>query len=147
MLGICVPLRPCFYKPLAVFKRNVGMIFIFQTNFYICFIMPTKISNKRTGKLDIRIKNKIIRIPISTTWKIRFLCMGSVKNLTSTTSLFLRGPMYNTVFLTSQTIWQSEIVNWLNEKKLPLERVQLMAGLRWISSTLRYSQNPMEERR
>jgi integrase/recombinase XerD len=46
-----------------------------------------------------------------------------------------------------RTIRQSVIANWLNEKKLPLEQVQLMAGHRWISSTLRYRSNNTEEQR
>ncbi len=45
------------------------------------------------------------------------------------------------------TIRQSVIANWLNEKKLPLEQVQLMAGHRWISSTLKYRQNNIEQQR
>lgn len=36
------------------------------------------------------------------------------------------------------TIRQSVISNWLNEKKLPLEQVQLMSGQRWISTTVKY---------
>jgi len=45
------------------------------------------------------------------------------------------------------TIRQSVIANWLNEKNLPLEQVQLMAGHRWMSSTERYKQiNPNEQR-
>lgn len=38
-------------------------------------------------------------------------------------------------------------VNWLNEKKIPLEQVQLMAGHKWISSTLKYRQNDTDEQR
>jgi integrase/recombinase XerD len=45
------------------------------------------------------------------------------------------------------TIRQSVIANWLNEKKLPLEQVQLMAGHRWISSTIKYRQNNIEQQR
>ncbi|HET6993250.1 MAG TPA: tyrosine-type recombinase/integrase [Bacteroidia bacterium] len=40
--------------------------------------------------------------------------------------------------LTAQTIRQSVIAFWLNEKKIPLEQVQLLAGHKWISSTQRY---------
>jgi integrase/recombinase XerD len=49
--------------------------------------------------------------------------------------------------LNSKTIRQSVISNWLNERKMPLEQVQLMAGHRWISSTLPYRQVCVEEQR
>lgn len=49
--------------------------------------------------------------------------------------------------LTPVTIRQSVIANWLNEKKLPLEQVQLMAGQKWISTTLLYRQANLEEQR
>jgi integrase/recombinase XerD len=40
--------------------------------------------------------------------------------------------------ITSTIIRDSVISHWLNEKKIPLEQVQLLAGHRWISSTERY---------
>lgn len=49
--------------------------------------------------------------------------------------------------LTPATIRQSVISNWMNEKKLPLEQVQLLAGHRWISSTAKYRQHNMEQQR
>lgn len=49
--------------------------------------------------------------------------------------------------LNPSTVRQSVISNWLNEKKLLLENVQLMAGHRWISTTARYRQKPADERR
>lgn len=49
--------------------------------------------------------------------------------------------------LTPATIRQSVVSNWLNEKKLPLEQVQLLAGHRWISSTAKYRQHNMEQQR
>lgn len=49
--------------------------------------------------------------------------------------------------LNPKTIRQSVIANWLNEKKLPLEQVQLMAGHKWISSTMRYRSNDAEGQR
>ncbi|MCW3083930.1 MAG: phage integrase family protein [Bacteroidetes bacterium] len=49
--------------------------------------------------------------------------------------------------LNPQTIRQSVISNWMNEKKLPLEQVQLMAGHKWISSTIKYRQTNVEEQR
>jgi integrase/recombinase XerD len=49
--------------------------------------------------------------------------------------------------LTTRTIRDSVISYWLNDKKLPLEQVQLMAGHRWISSTERYKQESLEEQR
>jgi len=42
--------------------------------------------------------------------------------------------------LSPQTIRQSVIANWINEKHIPLEQVQLLAGHRWLSSTQRYKQ-------
>lgn len=49
--------------------------------------------------------------------------------------------------LTTTTIRDSVIAYWLNERKIPLEQVQLIAGHRWISSTLRYRQTPTNEQR
>lgn len=49
--------------------------------------------------------------------------------------------------LTPATIRQSVVSNWLNEKKLPLEQVQLLAGHRWISSTAKYRQHNLEQQR
>jgi site-specific recombinase XerD len=45
------------------------------------------------------------------------------------------------------TIRQSVIANWLNEKKLPLEQVQLMSGQRWLSTTVKYRQISLEKDR
>lgn len=49
--------------------------------------------------------------------------------------------------LTTKTIRDSVISNWLNERKLPLEQVQLLAGHRWISCTERYVEISMDEQR
>jgi integrase/recombinase XerD len=49
--------------------------------------------------------------------------------------------------LTTTAIRDSVIANLLNEKKMPLEQVQLFAGHRWICSTQRYLQTPVEEQR
>ncbi len=49
--------------------------------------------------------------------------------------------------LNSMTIRQSVIANWLNEKRLPLEQVQLYAGHKWISSTAEYRYTSVEEQR
>jgi integrase/recombinase XerD len=49
--------------------------------------------------------------------------------------------------LTAKTIRDSVIFNLLNERRLPLEQVQLFAGHRWICSTQRYLQAHAEEQR
>lgn len=49
--------------------------------------------------------------------------------------------------LSPKTIRDSVIALWLNDLKIPLEQVQLMAGHRWISSTERYVQTSIEEQR
>ena len=49
--------------------------------------------------------------------------------------------------LNPELIRQSVISNWLNEKRFPLEQVQLMAGHKWISTTARYRQTPADEKR
>jgi integrase/recombinase XerD len=49
--------------------------------------------------------------------------------------------------LTPATIRQSVIANWLNEKKLPLEQVQLISGQKWISTTIKYKQVNVDEQR
>jgi len=45
------------------------------------------------------------------------------------------------------TIRQSVISNWLNERKFPMEDVQLMAGHKWMSTTERYKQVNLDEQR
>lgn len=49
--------------------------------------------------------------------------------------------------LNPQTIRQSVITNWLNVQNIPLEDVQLLSGLKWMSSTERYVRPNMDERR
>lgn len=49
--------------------------------------------------------------------------------------------------LSPDTIRQSVISNWLNERRFPLEQVQLMAGHRNISTTAKYRQSPMDDKR
>jgi site-specific recombinase XerD len=56
-------------------------------------------------------------------------------------------PLFPDRNLNPGTVRQSVIANWLNEKKLPMETVQLMVGHRWISTTLRYRQSNNEEKR
>lgn len=56
-------------------------------------------------------------------------------------------PLFPDRKLTTISIRQSVIANWLNEKKLPLEQVQLWAGHKWISSTAPYRQISIEEQR
>jgi integrase/recombinase XerD len=56
-------------------------------------------------------------------------------------------PLFPDRNLNAKTIRQSVIANWLNEKKIPLEQVQLLAGHRWPSSTAVYRQNSIEEER
>lgn len=56
-------------------------------------------------------------------------------------------PLFPGRNLNPSTIRQSVIANWLNEKKYPLETVQLMAGHRWMSTTVRYRQTVNDEKR
>jgi integrase/recombinase XerD len=49
--------------------------------------------------------------------------------------------------LTTKSIRDSVIAFWLNVRNIPLEQVQLLAGHRWISSTLRYRQVSIDEQR
>lgn len=56
-------------------------------------------------------------------------------------------PLFPNRNLNPQTIRQSVISNWMNEKKLLLEQVQLMAGHKWFSSTVKYRQHNIEEQR
>lgn len=56
-------------------------------------------------------------------------------------------PLFPERNLNPKTIRQSVIANWLNERKLPLEQVQLMAGHKWVSSTERYKQANLNEQR
>lgn len=56
-------------------------------------------------------------------------------------------PLFPDRNLNPRTIRQSVISNWLNEKRLPLEQVQLLAGHRWISATAKYRYSPIAEQR
>ncbi|MCD6068882.1 MAG: phage integrase family protein [Bacteroidetes bacterium] len=56
-------------------------------------------------------------------------------------------PLFPDRNLSPETIRQSVISNWLNERKFPLDQVQLMAGHRFISSTAKYRQTPADEKR
>lgn len=56
-------------------------------------------------------------------------------------------PLFPDRNLNCEIVRQSVIANWLNEKRFPLEQVQLMAGHRWISTTARYRQTPADEKR
>ncbi|MFL5763590.1 MAG: tyrosine-type recombinase/integrase [Bacteroidia bacterium] len=56
-------------------------------------------------------------------------------------------PLFPDRRLNCEAIRQSVISYWLNERKFPLEQVQLMAGHRWISTTVRYRQSPLDEKR
>lgn len=47
-------------------------------------------------------------------------------------------PLFNQKKMNPKAIRMSVISNWLNEKKLPLEDVQQMAGHKWPSSTEKY---------
>ncbi len=49
--------------------------------------------------------------------------------------------------LSTKSIRDSVIAYWLNDRKIPLEQVQLIAGHRWISSTSRYRQASIVEQR
>jgi site-specific recombinase XerD len=68
-----------------------------------------------------------------------------VEDINYLTSTFK--PLFPDRNLNPLTIRQSVIANWLNEKKIPLEQVQLMSGQKWISSTIKYRQTSMEEQR
>ncbi|PLX01111.1 MAG: integrase [Marinilabiliales bacterium] len=70
------------------------------------------------------------------------LTIDDINYLVSTYKILFPGRNLN-----PRTIRQSVIANWLNEKKIPLEQVQLMAGHRWISSTAEYRFTSDEERR
>ncbi|HTA81475.1 MAG TPA: tyrosine-type recombinase/integrase [Bacteroidia bacterium] len=56
-------------------------------------------------------------------------------------------PLYPDKNLNAMAIRDSVICYWLNECKIPLEQVQLMAGHRWISCTERYVQVSTEEQK
>ena len=70
------------------------------------------------------------------------ITIDDVHHLVHTCKPFFPDRNLNTI-----TIRQSVIANWLNEKRLPLEQVQLMAGHKWISSTERYKQTNLNEQR
>jgi site-specific recombinase XerD len=56
-------------------------------------------------------------------------------------------PLFPDRNITPMIIRQSVIANWLNEASLALEQVQIMAGHRWISTTLKYRQSNHEQHR
>lgn len=47
-------------------------------------------------------------------------------------------PLFPDRNLNPRTIRMSVICNWLNEKKIPLERVQELAGHKWPGTTEKY---------
>lgn len=49
--------------------------------------------------------------------------------------------------LNCKSIRDSVISYWMNVKRIPPEQVQLLAGHRWISSTLRYKKAPVDSER
>ena len=49
--------------------------------------------------------------------------------------------------VTATSIRQSVISGWLNKQRIPMEQVQLMAGHKWISTTLKYKQDDNEKKR
>lgn len=54
-------------------------------------------------------------------------------------------PLFPDRNLNATTIRKSVISYWLNEKQIPIEQVQLMAGHKWISTTERYKYAPINE--
>jgi len=56
-------------------------------------------------------------------------------------------PLFPTKELTSKLIRDSVISYWLNDCRMPLEQVQLLAGHRWMSSTGRYQLFASEKER
>lgn len=55
--------------------------------------------------------------------------------------------MFGDKRISPMIIRKSVISNWLNEKKIPLDQVQLISGQKWISSTQRYQQRDISEQR
>lgn len=56
-------------------------------------------------------------------------------------------PLFPDRNLHAGIIRQSVIANWLNEKKIPLEQAQLLAGHKWISTTVMYRQTSVDKQR
>jgi site-specific recombinase XerD len=79
------------------------------------------------------------------------LILGKLGNRTTVDDIHYLVSTFKGLFpdrnLSPATIRQSVIANWLNEKKIPLEQAQLMAGQKWISTTVKYRQVNMEEQR
>jgi integrase/recombinase XerD len=56
-------------------------------------------------------------------------------------------PLFSDRNLNPKTIRASVIANWLNEKKIPLEQAQLLAGHKWISTTVAYRHTSVDKQR
>lgn len=56
-------------------------------------------------------------------------------------------PLFPDRNLNPKTIRASVIANWLNEKKIPLEQAQLLAGHKWISTTVAYRHTSVDKQR
>lgn len=56
-------------------------------------------------------------------------------------------PLFPDKNLNPQTIRMSVICNWLNEKKLPLEKVQELAGHKWPGTTEKYFKADSQQQR
>lgn len=80
-----------------------------------------------------------------------FLFLGKLGSTLTVDGLNYIVTTYKMLFperdLNPQTIRQSVIANWLNERNIPLEQVQLLAGHKWISSTAEYRHISIEEQR
>lgn len=120
------------------------------------YIKPTKKLRSRTLSLELiqaewleeYIKNHRKRLLKSVTNRLLISIRGIPETVESIGGMLkpLKS-LYPERALNAKTIRLSVIANWLNINKLPIEKVQYMAGHKWPSSTLRYKRIDLHDQR
>ena len=111
------------------------------------YVMATRQLSRRTLELrsnQVLVLHKYIyedRVELIKTGSPRLFITKLGENMSVDTLNRMLRPLqglYNDKNLNASTIRQSVILNWINHFDYPLEDVQLLAGHRWLSSTVKY---------
>jgi integrase/recombinase XerD len=120
------------------------------------YVMATKQLSRRT--LELR-SNQVLalisyidqdRVELMKTGSPRLFVTQRGKNMSVDALNRMLRPLqglYTDKNLNASTIRQSVILNWINHYKYGLDDVQLLAGHRWLSSTIKYKVINREENR
>jgi site-specific recombinase XerD len=160
------------YSLLKLRNRIIISLLIYQ-GLTVSELLRLKIKNINLDNETLQIKksrtlnNRIIELsPKQKDWIIRYIKKDRAQLLdskTATETLLLNKlgqpissevvqyliETFRIIFpgrkLSASTIRQSVIANWLNVHQLPLDQVQLLAGHKCMSSTLRYQKEDMKK--